>query len=188
MDHEFRSAEEWRAAIVALTQKETGIDESMIETLVRAFYARVRKDELLAPIFETRISDWGPHLESMFGFWSSLTLQTGRYHGQSMAKHMPLAVDAVTSTDGLRCSRKRRATFARRPRQKNSSTALAASRRAWSSASQAPTAFSLSRASAISAKRDRRDHLSEKSVSSTFPLSPMTHTSVCGLVVLVRST
>ena len=30
----------------------------------------------------------------MFAFWSSLTLQTGRYHGQPMAKHMPLRVDA----------------------------------------------------------------------------------------------
>ena len=44
MDHEFRSAEERRAAIVALTRKETGIDEAMIETLIRGFYARVRKD------------------------------------------------------------------------------------------------------------------------------------------------
>ena len=43
MDHEFRSAEERRAAIVALTQKETGIDETMIETLIRGFYARVRR-------------------------------------------------------------------------------------------------------------------------------------------------
>ena len=32
-----------------LTQKETGIDETMIETLIRAFYARVREDPLLAP-------------------------------------------------------------------------------------------------------------------------------------------
>ena len=93
MDHEFRSAEERRAAIVELTQKETGIDEPMIETLIRAFYARVQKDALLAPIFESRISDWEPHLDSMFAFWSSLTLQTGRYHGQPMAKHMPLIVD-----------------------------------------------------------------------------------------------
>ncbi len=91
---EFRSAEERRAAIVALTQKETGIDDTMIETLVRAFYERVRQDPLLAPIFEARISDWEPHLDNMFAFWSSLTLQTGRYHGQPMAKHMPLAVDA----------------------------------------------------------------------------------------------
>ena len=94
MNHEFRSAEERRAAIVALTQKETGIDETMIETLVRAFYARVRQDPLLAPIFESRIAEWEPHLDNMFAFWSSLTLQTGRYHGQPMAKHMPLLVDA----------------------------------------------------------------------------------------------
>jgi hemoglobin len=93
-DHESRSAEERRAAIVALTQEETGIDETMIEALIRAFYARVRQDPLLAPIFESRISNWEPHLDMMFAFWSSLTLQTGRYHGQPMAKHMRLAVDS----------------------------------------------------------------------------------------------
>jgi hemoglobin len=94
MDHDFRGARERRAAIVALTQKHTGIDEAMIEALIRAFYDRVRQDPLLAPIFESRLSDWEPHLEKMFAFWSSLTLQTGRYHGQPMAKHTPLAVDA----------------------------------------------------------------------------------------------
>jgi len=94
MDHEFRSAEERRAAIVALTQRETGIDEPMIERLIRAFYGRVRRDPLLAPVFESRIADWEPHLDNMFAFWSSLTLQTGRYHGQPMAKHLPLPVDA----------------------------------------------------------------------------------------------
>jgi hemoglobin len=94
MDHEFRTAEERRAAIVALTQKETGIDEAMIETLVRAFYVRVQQDEVLAPVFKSRISDWEPHLDKMFAFLSSLTLHSGRYHGQPMAKHMPLAVDA----------------------------------------------------------------------------------------------
>jgi hemoglobin len=95
MDHEFRSAEEQRAAIVALTQKETGIDEGMIERLIRAFYVRVRQDAILAPVFESRIADWEPHLERMFAFWSSLTLMTGRYHGQPMAKHLALPVDAI---------------------------------------------------------------------------------------------
>jgi hemoglobin len=94
VDHEFRNAEERRAAIVALTQKETGIDEAMIETVIRGFYARVREDPLLAPIFKSRVTDWEPHLENMFAFWSSLTLQTGRYHGQPMAKHMRLTVDS----------------------------------------------------------------------------------------------
>ncbi|MBV8106714.1 MAG: group III truncated hemoglobin [Hyphomicrobiales bacterium] len=92
--HEFRGADDRRAAIVARTQRETGIDEVMIETLVRAFYARVRQDRLLAPVFESRISDWELHLDNMFAFWSSLTLQTGRYRGRPMAKHIPLAVDA----------------------------------------------------------------------------------------------
>jgi hemoglobin len=95
MDHEFRSAEERRAAIVALTQKETGIDEGMIERLIRAFYVRARQDAMLAPVFESRIADWEPHLERMFAFWSSLTRMTGRYHGQPMAKHLALPVDAI---------------------------------------------------------------------------------------------
>jgi hemoglobin len=94
MDHEFHSAEARRAAIVAVTRKETGINETVIETLIRGFYARVRKDPLLAPVFESRIADWEPHLDKMFAFWSSMTLHTARYHGQPMAKHMPLAVDA----------------------------------------------------------------------------------------------
>jgi hemoglobin len=83
-----------RDASVAKAQAETGIDEAMIERLVRGFYARVRSDPILGPMFAERISDWEPHLQQMFAFWSSLTLLSGRYHGQPMAKHLPLPVDA----------------------------------------------------------------------------------------------
>lgn len=83
-----------RAAFTAQVQAETGIDEAMIERLVHGFYARVREDELLGPVFASKISDWGPHLERMCAFWSSVSLMTGRYHGQPMPKHMPLPVDA----------------------------------------------------------------------------------------------
>jgi hemoglobin len=78
MDDEFLSVEARRAAAVALAQTKTGIDDAMIETVVRAFYERVRQDPLLAPVFESRISDWEPHLQNMFAFWSSLTLHSGR--------------------------------------------------------------------------------------------------------------
>ena len=148
MDHEFRSAEERRAAIVALTRKETGIDEAMIETLIRGFYARVRKDPLLAPVFESRISDWEPHLDNMFAFWSSLTLQTGRYHGQPMAKHMPLLVDARHFDRWLALFEETAREVCPPAAASGSSSAPAASRRAWSSASRAPTAFCSARASA----------------------------------------
>ncbi|MDY6923509.1 MAG: group III truncated hemoglobin [Pseudomonadota bacterium] len=83
-----------RAAIVAQTRAETGIDEAMIARLVDGFYERVRSDPLLGPVFEDRIADWEPHLAQMRLFWSSVALMSGVYHGRPMPKHLPLPVDA----------------------------------------------------------------------------------------------
>jgi hemoglobin len=83
-----------RERISAEIADRTGITEAMIERLVRAFYAKVRSDPVLAPVFEARISDWEPHLNQMCAFWSSVALMTGRYHGTPMVKHMPLPIDA----------------------------------------------------------------------------------------------
>src|SRR5215831_11677725 len=83
-----------RERISAEIAARTGISEAMIERLVHAFYAKVRADEMLAPVFEARIHDWEPHLAQMCAFWSSVALMTGRYHGTPMAKHAPLPVDA----------------------------------------------------------------------------------------------
>lgn len=75
-------------------RERTGIDESMIARLVRAFYTKVRADEVLAPVFNERVADWEPHLVRMGEFWSSVALMTGIYHGSPMEKHLPLPVDA----------------------------------------------------------------------------------------------
>jgi hemoglobin len=83
-----------RAALTEALAAETGIDDAMIEALVRRFYGKVRADALLGPVFETRIADWETHLKRMCDFWSSVALMTGRYHGTPMAKHLPLPVDA----------------------------------------------------------------------------------------------
>jgi hemoglobin len=88
------SAAARRAEIVAARKAETGIDETMIDRLVRAFYARVREDELLGPVFAARIKDWEPHLRQMGAFWSSVVLMSGAYHGQPMQKHLPLPIEA----------------------------------------------------------------------------------------------
>jgi hemoglobin len=88
------SAAQRRADITAKIQAETGIDEAMIERLVRGFYARVREDALLGLVFDARVADWEHHLQKMFAFWSSVALMSGRYHGQPMVKHLPLPVDA----------------------------------------------------------------------------------------------
>ena len=71
----------------------TGIDEAMIDRLVRTFYGRTRLDLLIGPIFETKVHDWDKHLGRMCAFWSSVALMSGRYHGQPMVAHLPLPVD-----------------------------------------------------------------------------------------------
>jgi hemoglobin len=84
-----------RAQLAADIAERTGITEAMIERLVRGFYAKVRTDALLAPIFEARIRDWEPHLAQMCAFSSSVALMSGRYHGTPMVKHLPLPIDAA---------------------------------------------------------------------------------------------
>jgi hemoglobin len=86
---------ERREKITAEITARTGITEAMIERLVHGFYAKVRADAALAPVFEARIRDWEPHLKQMCAFWSSVALMSGRYHGTPMVKHMPLPVDAA---------------------------------------------------------------------------------------------
>jgi hemoglobin len=68
-----------------------GIDETMVADLVNRFYAEVRQDELLGPIFNTRIEDWDEHLAKLCAFWSSVVLMTGRYKGQPMPAHIAIA-------------------------------------------------------------------------------------------------
>ena len=74
--------------------RETGIDEALIDALVEGFYARVREDDLIGPVFAARIENWAPHLAQMKLFWSSVALSTGVYQGRPMPKHLPLPIDA----------------------------------------------------------------------------------------------
>jgi hemoglobin len=67
-----------------------GITEATIRNLVHTFYARVRCDPLLGPIFNTRVEDWPAHLEKLCAFWSSVMLMTGRYKGTPMKAHADL--------------------------------------------------------------------------------------------------
>jgi hemoglobin len=85
---------ERQALASAEIAERTGIDMPMIDRLVRTFYGKVRQDEVLAPVFNEKISDWEPHLVRMGEFWSSVALMSGVYHGRPMQKHLPLPVDA----------------------------------------------------------------------------------------------
>lgn len=64
------------------------LTEEGLNALVEAFYARVRSDAELGPIFNDAINDWPEHLEKLTAFWSSIMLTTGRYKGQPVPAHM----------------------------------------------------------------------------------------------------
>lgn len=60
-----------------------------IQLLVDSFYADVRRDAVLGPVFNGIIGeDWSAHLPLLYGFWETVLLGTGGYTGQVIAKHI----------------------------------------------------------------------------------------------------
>ena len=64
------------------------LNDAGLQQLVDAFYARVRADEALGPIFNDAIDDWPDHLARLTDFWSSIMLTSGRYKGQPVPAHV----------------------------------------------------------------------------------------------------
>lgn len=64
-----------------------GIDEQGLNRLVPLFYARVREDAELGPVFNDAVADWPEHLEKLVDFWSSVMLTSGRYKGNPVLAH-----------------------------------------------------------------------------------------------------
>lgn len=64
------------------------VTEEQLSVLVDRFYAKVRGDALLGPVFNSAIHDWPEHLEKLSAFWSSVMLTSGRYKGNPMAAHL----------------------------------------------------------------------------------------------------
>lgn len=69
--------------------------EADLATLIPAFYARVRRDPLIGPVFNAVVADWGHHLDVLTDFWSSVMRTSGRYKGNPMAAHGRL-LDRIT--------------------------------------------------------------------------------------------
>jgi len=65
--------------------------DDQIETLVARFYAQIRSDAELGPIFHAAIGeDWTAHLKTMCDFWSSVMNTSGRYKGKPIPAHIKL--------------------------------------------------------------------------------------------------
>ncbi|HEY9344921.1 MAG TPA: group III truncated hemoglobin [Inquilinus sp.] len=64
------------------------LDETALPALLARFYAKVRLDDALGPLFNQVIQDWDNHLERISDFWSSVMLASGRYKGNPVVIHL----------------------------------------------------------------------------------------------------
>lgn len=64
--------------------------EQEVTRLVHDFYARVRDEPRLAPVFTARVHDWDAHLAQLVDFWSAMLRGTRRFNGAPMPKHMAM--------------------------------------------------------------------------------------------------
>jgi hemoglobin len=69
-----------------------GLDDALVAAVVQHFYARVRRDDVIGPVFNRIIpaDHWPAHLAAITDFWSSMLLGTGRYNGRPMPKHLAI--------------------------------------------------------------------------------------------------
>ncbi|GJE80512.1 group III truncated hemoglobin [Methylorubrum thiocyanatum] len=73
--------------------KQAELTEAALAVFLDAFYARVRRDPLIGPVFAEKIPDeaWPRHLATIRDFWSSVLLKTGRYKGNPFGRHLGIA-------------------------------------------------------------------------------------------------
>lgn len=71
------------------------LNPNSITLLVHGFYADVRSDPLLGPVFEEALAGrWDAHLQRLVDFWSTVALGTRSFKGDVFGKHM--ALEGVT--------------------------------------------------------------------------------------------
>jgi hemoglobin len=62
--------------------------EAALPGLIDTFYARVRQDPALGPVFNQAVGDWEHHLTLLVEFWSSVMLGTKSFRGNPMRAHL----------------------------------------------------------------------------------------------------
>lgn len=65
---------------------------SALRNLLRHFYADIRQDAVLGPIFNAHIHDWPAHLEKIGSFWAGQLGAPSNYPGGFAAAHLPLGI------------------------------------------------------------------------------------------------
>ncbi len=78
----------------ATADASTPVTDESIRRLLELFYARVRDDAQLGPVFARHVgttdAEWVRHFARLGDFWSSVMRHSGRYHGDPFSTHLRL--------------------------------------------------------------------------------------------------
>ncbi len=80
---------ERRVEISQKIAEQTGLNNTVLNRMVRAFYDAARTDTLIGPLFD-HVTDWETHIHTITMFWSSVTLLTKEYDGRPLPPHLKL--------------------------------------------------------------------------------------------------
>ena len=74
-----------------------------IQLLVNTFYSKIRKDELLGPIFNSHISEnqWPHHLIKLTDFWETNLFGVRKFKGSPTQKHLKVDENLDYRIDAL---------------------------------------------------------------------------------------
>lgn len=59
-----------------------------IHVLVTSFYDKIRRDNMLGPIFNSKVKDWDTHLNHLTTFWESNLFFSTKYFGNPLKAHV----------------------------------------------------------------------------------------------------
>ena len=80
-----------------------GITRADIDRLLPRFYAAIRQDQRLGPIFHRHVgerdADWAQHLVKIGDFWANVMLKERAYQGNPMQVHLGIADIQPTDFD-----------------------------------------------------------------------------------------
>ena len=64
-----------------------------VKLLVDNFYAKVREDDLLGPIFNSRLEGrWEKHHKRLYRFWNTVLLRKPDYYGKPVEMHFNMNI------------------------------------------------------------------------------------------------
>ena len=74
----------------SMTTASKALSDESLPSFLDAFYAKVRRDPDLGPVFAAAIpdEDWPAHLRTIGDFWSTVLYKTGRYKGNPFGVHV----------------------------------------------------------------------------------------------------